>query len=122
MATSPPPGIEVKPWDLFNPGFTYTTKAAGTLIRFLEEPDSLYYVILYTTPFQMAVCLTGPNGNEVIWKGQREYHKGDHQTPREEAMEVTEALRRYPRKMDQKHRYRLAAQIAMFLGLGERVR
>lgn len=117
-----PQQIEVKPWDLFEPGFTYQTRQAGTFVKFLEQPDSQYFVILHADPYQMSVGLVGPNGNECIWTCQREYHKGNKITSREDAYLVVQTMRKFPTKMDAIHRVRLAAQVALFSGLEKRVR
>jgi hypothetical protein len=112
-----------RPWDISEPSYTHHTRIVETFLLFLKQPDSKGYS-LEMDAWTIRIRLLGPHANEIVFRANREYFKGESMIPREAARKLVEALRRYPKSgtMGYDQRVRLAAQVAMFLGLDNRVR
>jgi hypothetical protein len=107
---------QIKPWDISNPGFTHHTKRLPTFMRFLQEPDSKSYTI-EMDGVQCRIRLVGPNANEIIFRCNRQWWQGLGMLTQGDARRLVEGLMHHPQEMGEKHRTRLAAQVALFFGL-----
>lgn len=103
--------VVVRPWDLWDRPFIYTTENLDTFLLFLTDEESRAYEISSLTPYSMTLLLSGPESSSVL------FTSGNLRSSQAERHKLHEAVECFPKAMPRFVRKKLAAHVRWFFAL-----